>query len=120
VEARQKAASYYDRAFSGNSYFDIPYRDPSSTHVFHQYTIKLKQKNREDLKKYLESQGIPTMVYYPVPVHLQKAYSNLGYKKGDFTVAEKLSEVVISLPMHTELTEDQLNYITEKTLSYFK
>jgi dTDP-4-amino-4,6-dideoxygalactose transaminase len=120
VEARQKAASYYDRAFSGNSYFDIPYRHPSSTHVFHQYTIKLKQKNREDLKKYLESQGIPTMVYYPVPVHLQKAYSNLGYKKGDFTVAEKLSEVVISLPMHTELTEDQLNYITEKTLSYFK
>ena len=120
TEERQKVAAFYDRAFKGNSHFDIPYRDPSSTHVFHQYTLTIKNGKRDKLKEYLESRDIPTMIYYPVPTHLQEAYLYLGYKKGDFPEAEKLASSVISLPMHTELKEDQLNYITEHTLNFFK
>lgn len=118
--ARQNAAAIYDNAFRGNPHFNIPFRNTSSTHVFHQYTLKLKENKREEFKKYLESKGIPTMIYYPLPIHLQKGYTNLGYNKGDFPVAEMLSEKVISLPMHTELTEEQLNYIVENVLNFFK
>lgn len=117
---RQEAASFYDNEFRNNPWFDIPVKNSSSTHVYHQYTITIKSGSRDELKKYLESKGIPSMIYYPVPVHLQKAYAYLGYKKGAFPVSEKLSEQVLSLPMHTELTNEQLEYITKTTLSFFK
>ncbi|MFN6944460.1 MAG: DegT/DnrJ/EryC1/StrS family aminotransferase [Cytophagaceae bacterium] len=119
TKARQQAAAYYDKKLANHSYIQIPYRDSHSTHVFHQYTIKLSGVDRNKFKKYLEEKSIPTMIYYPVPVHLQKGYSYLGYKEGDFPIAEDLCKNVISLPIHTELDEEQLSYITEHILNFF-
>ncbi|MFC5269335.1 DegT/DnrJ/EryC1/StrS family aminotransferase [Adhaeribacter terreus] len=118
--ARQQAAAYYDEALADIPEVKIPARDPKSTHVFHQYTLKIENSKRDALQHYLKEHDIPTMIYYPLPVHLQKAYQYLGYKKGDFPVAETLSKKVLSLPMHTELSDDQLNYITDKIRSFFK
>ncbi len=119
AQARQKAARRYDTAFDGHPSLSIPVRSPYSTHVFHQYTLKTKGVNRFALQQYLMDQGVPAMVYYPVPMHMQKAYQDPRYAKGAFPVTEKLSEQVISLPMHTELDEEQLEYITTKVLSFF-
>ena len=113
-KAREKAANYYDSSFKEQFKITIPYRVPYSTHIFHQYTIQIKNASRNDLKLYLEKAGIPTMIYYPVPLHLQVAYKHLNYIKGDFPVTEKLCETVLSLPMHTELEDEQLKYITDK------
>ncbi|MEA2042569.1 MAG: DegT/DnrJ/EryC1/StrS family aminotransferase [Bacteroidota bacterium] len=120
TKARQKAASYYDEAFAENSKIKIPARDKQSTHVFHQYTIKLERVNRDELKVFLAEKGIPSMVYYPFPLHLQKAYTNFGYKKGDFPITEKISNQVLSLPMHTELSSEQLSFITDSVLEFCK
>ncbi|PIE87702.1 MAG: hypothetical protein CSA04_05720 [Bacteroidetes bacterium] len=89
-----------------------------TTHVFHQYTLVLHDVNRDELQKYLQEKGIPAPIYYPVPLHLQKAYLDPRYKEGDFPVTEMLSNQVISLPMHTELDEEQLNYITTSVLEF--
>jgi len=117
-DARRAAADYYDTAFLATDKFIIPARSEQSTHVFHQYTLKLNDVNRTELIKYLAEKGIPAMIYYPVPLHLQKAYQDSRYKAGDFPVAEKLSECVMSLPMHTELSEEQLKYITDSILEF--
>jgi UDP-2-acetamido-2-deoxy-ribo-hexuluronate aminotransferase len=117
--ARQKAADFYDRAFSGCDRLKIPVRDPKSTHIFHQYTLVLKNVNRDELRSRLQSKGIPAMVYYPVPLHSQNAYRYLGYHDGDFPVTEKLCKSVISLPMHTELDTEQLEFITKNLLELF-
>lgn len=116
IKARRHAADYYDKAFAGNPKITIPARSPESTHVFHQYTVKLNGIDRNDLQKVLAQKGIPAMIYYPVPLHLQKAYKTDRYKSGDFPVAVQLCECVLSLPMHTELEEEQLEFITECTL----
>ncbi|HEU4718531.1 MAG TPA: DegT/DnrJ/EryC1/StrS family aminotransferase [Bacteroidia bacterium] len=116
--ARNKAAAYYDKAFAGNAKIKTPARMKNSTHVFHQYTLQLNGVDREALKKFLAEKGIPAMIYYPVPLHLQKAYTDPRYKKGDFPVTEKLCASVISLPMHTELDEDTLKYITGSVLEF--
>lgn len=118
IASRQAAAAYYGSAFSNNEKLIVPTQAENSTHVFHQYTLKLKDVNRAELIKYLAEKGIPAMVYYPVPLHLQKAYQDDRYNAGDFPVAEKLSDCVFSLPMHTELTEAQLDYITSSVLSF--
>lgn len=115
---RQSAAAYYDNAFSVTEKLIIPVRSASSTHVFHQYTLKLNGVDRAGLQKHLENKGVPAMIYYPVPLHLQKAYQDARYTSGDFPTAEKLSACVLSLPMHTELTEDQLEYITKSVLEF--
>jgi UDP-2-acetamido-2-deoxy-ribo-hexuluronate aminotransferase len=120
AEARQQAADYYDKAFAGHAGLQTPVRSTFSTHVFHQYTLKTKGINRFKLQEYLQSNDIPAMVYYPVPMHLQKAYNDPRYKAGDFPVTEALSESVISLPMHTELDEEQLNYITSHVKRFFE
>ncbi len=120
AEARQQAADYYDKAFAGHPGLQTPVRSTFSTHVFHQYTLKTKNINRFKLQEYLQSNDIPAMVYYPVPMHLQKAYNDPRYKAGDFPVTEALSESVISLPMHTELDEEQLNYITSHVKRFFE
>ncbi len=112
VAARQKAAAYYDSALSEIEGITIPSRDKKSTHQFHQYTIKVSGGKRDALKDFLQTKGVPTMVYYPGALHLQQAYHNLGYKPGSIPVAESLCEVVLSLPMHTELDEQQLAHIT--------
>ncbi|HCS87130.1 MAG TPA: transcriptional regulator [Bacteroidales bacterium] len=112
TEKRQKAAEYYDKGFAENPNVLTPSRAPYSTHVFHQYTLRIKEGcSRDALKEGLAERGIPAMVYYPVPLHLQKAYQDPRYHEGDFPVAEKLARCVLSLPMHTELSEEQQNYI---------
>lgn len=116
IEARQKAAAYYDEAFKNNSHILIPTRAANSTHVFHQYTLRLIKVDREALRNALAEAGIPAMIYYPVPLHMQKAYQDSRYKEGDFPVAERLANCVLSLPMHTELDEEQLAYITQNVL----
>jgi UDP-2-acetamido-2-deoxy-ribo-hexuluronate aminotransferase len=109
--ARQKAANIYDNALRDINNITIPFRSPDSTHIFHQYTIKLNNINRAKLRDFLQSKGIPTIIYYPVPMHMQNAYKHLGYREKDFPVTEDLCKRVLSLPMHTELTEEQINYI---------
>lgn len=120
IAARQKAADYYDNAFSGIEGLETPYRDGKSSHVFHQYTLKTNGIDRFALQDYLSEKGIPAMVYYPVPLHMQKAYRNERYNEGDFPVTENLCERVISLPMHTELTEEQLEWITSHVKAFFQ
>lgn len=119
IQARQKAAEYYDRKFSNHPEIIIPARNPNSTHVFHQYTLQIKNGKRDALRAFLQEQGIPSMIYYPIPLHLQKAYQSPRYKKGDFPVTEMLCASVLSLPMHTELTEDTLEQITNAVLNFF-
>jgi len=115
---RSGAADYYNTAFATNDKLITPTQSKQSTHVFHQYTLKLNNVNRFELQKFLADKEIPSMIYYPVPLHLQKAYQNVRYQAGDFPVAEKLSECVLSLPMHTELSEEQLEYITMNMLDF--
>ena len=114
--ARQRAAAYYDKAFANNEKLLIPGRAPHSTHVFHQYTLRVVGADRDQLRADLAERGIPAMIYYPVPLHQQKAYLDPRYKDGDFPVAERLAACVLSLPMHTELDEEQLEYITSNVL----
>jgi len=116
--ARQKAADYYNRAFCNNQHLKVPVRAPFSTHVFHQYTLQLFDVDRGGLQDFLTSKGIPAMIYYPVPIHLQKAYEPYGFKQGDLPITEDLCSRVISLPMHTELDDKQLEYITTSVLEF--
>ncbi len=120
IQRRQQAAAYYDNAFAGNPHILIPGRAAHSTHVFHQYTLRLVNINRDNVREALQEKGIPAMIYYPVPLHLQKAYQDARYQRGDFPIAERLSECVLSLPMHTELDEEQLSFITKQVLSLCK
>ena len=116
IAARQRAASYYDQAFKDNDKLLIPGRQAHSTHVFHQYTLRVVGADRDALREGLAACGIPAMIYYPVPLHQQKAYLDPRYKDGDFPIAERLAACVLSLPMHTELDEEQLEYITTNVL----
>ena len=120
IENRNKAATYYDTAFSGVEWLSIPFRDEKSTHVFHQYTLKTQGVVRDELRTFLQERGVPAMVYYPVPLHKQKAYMNQRYDKIDFSNTEKLNNCVISLPMHTEMSEEQLAYITQTVIEFKK
>jgi UDP-2-acetamido-2-deoxy-ribo-hexuluronate aminotransferase len=116
--ARQKAASAYDAAFGNHPKLRIPQRFAKSTHVFHQYTLLLKDAERSKLIEFLAEREIPAMVYYPVPIHLQKAYLDPRYNPGDFPVTESLSNSVFSLPIHTELQDEQIEYITSSVLAF--
>jgi dTDP-4-amino-4,6-dideoxygalactose transaminase len=111
-KARQKAAAHYDRELSGLPGIALPVRAPYSSHIFHQYTLRIADNRRNDLRECLENEGIPSMIYYPVPLHMQKAYAHLGYAADAFPVTTRLSGEVLSLPMHTELDDEQLDYIT--------
>jgi dTDP-4-amino-4,6-dideoxygalactose transaminase len=114
--ARNKAADFYDKAFAGHPKLKTPVRAKNSTHVFHQYTLQLNGVDRSKLKEALAEKGIPAMIYYPIPLHKQKAFKSDRNKDGSFPVTEKLCASVLSLPMHTELDEDTLNYITKTVL----
>ncbi len=114
--ARNKAASFYDKAFAGHPKIKTPVRNQNSTHVFHQYTLQLTGVDRNKLRDDLAAMDIPAMIYYPIPLHLQKAYTDPRYKAGDFPITEKLCASVISLPMHTELDEETLKRITDAVL----
>ena len=120
IAARQKAAAYYDKAFADNEKLLIPGHEPHSTHVFHQYTLRVVGADRDALREGLAARGIPAMIYYPVPLHQQKAYLDPRYKDGDFPAAERLAACVLSLPMHTELDEEQLQFITSSVLDLIR
>ena len=116
---RKEVADYYDESFLGCSSIKIPERSAFSTHIFHQYTLKLNRGERDKLKEHLQKLKIPSMVYYPFPLHLQNAYRFLGYKEGDFPVTEKLCREVISLPMYPELDQEQMDHISTGVLQFF-
>jgi len=120
IHARQKVAAFYNENLSNHPNIQIPYVSEFSTHVFHQYTLKIKNADRNELQQYLTNNNIPAMIYYPVPLHLQKAFQNTDFATGMFPVSEQLCEIVLSLPMHTELDDTQLAYICSKIISYFK
>jgi UDP-2-acetamido-2-deoxy-ribo-hexuluronate aminotransferase len=113
--SRRAAAHYYNKGFQGLKGLQTPVEAPYSTHVFHQYTL-LVENGRDELKNRLQEVAIPSAVYYPVPLHLQKAYADSGYRKGDFPVSEFLAEKVLSLPMHSELEPGVQDYIIEHTI----
>ncbi len=115
---RNEVANKYDVSFRSIENIIIPKRYKNSTHVFHQYTIILNA-NRDMFKNYLYSKGIPSMIYYPLPLHLQKAYLGYGGKEGQFPVSEKLCKQVLSLPIHTEMKSNEQDYIIEQVLNYF-
>lgn len=119
VQARQAAAAFYDQAFASLEHVHVPERSADSTHVFHQYTLRVTGGHRDALKAHLEANGVPAMIYYPVPLHLQKAYEGYGIKRGDLPVTEQLMDEVLSLPMSTELDHEQLTHITGTVKSYF-
>jgi len=118
--ARMANAAFYDNALAGITSIEIPKKEDYSTHIYHQYTIKVKGGRRDPLRSYLEKAGIPSMVYYPVPLHVQKAYSYLGYNETDFPVSSALCKEVLSLPMHPEMDGEQLNYIAKTLLRFFE
>ena len=117
-DARRKAADYYDEAFAGNQNILTPKRAENSTHVFHQYTLRILNGKRNELQQFLTEKEIPAMIYYPVALRKQKAYFQES-NDADFVNTDKLLDQVISLPMHTELDEEQLKYITDAVLEFF-
>lgn len=119
IFARQKAADLYDNLLGGIKEIEVPTRSKSSTHVFHQYTIKVKSGKRDELKTFLESNGIPSMIYYPIPLNEQEAYKNLGRVESDLKNTNLLCKNVLSLPMHTELTFEEQLYISNNIHSFF-
>jgi UDP-2-acetamido-2-deoxy-ribo-hexuluronate aminotransferase len=115
---RNALADFYDHAFANHPKVKIPTRAKYSDHVFHQYTLTLNGIDRDGLRQFLADNQVPAMIYYPIPLHKQKAYADPRYKDGDFPVTESLCPHVISLPMHTEMQKDQMEYIVAKVLEY--
>jgi dTDP-4-amino-4,6-dideoxygalactose transaminase len=118
--ARKTAADYYDKALAGCYEIAVPEREKYSSHIFHQYTIRVKNGRRDELKKFLDENKIPSMIYYPGPLHMQEAYRYLGYQESDFPVTNLLCREVLSLPIHTEMDEEQLDHITRNILKFFE
>jgi len=117
-DARRDAANYYNNAFSSNPNIITPVTSDFSTHVFHQYTLQITNGKRNELHQHLLDNNIPNAIYYPVPLHAQKAYQDERYNEDDFPVTNNLIDTVISLPMHTELENDQLEFITKTVLNF--
>lgn len=117
--ARNKAAAYYTEAFKDIDALLTPVKGEDTTHVFHQYTLRVTNGKRNELQAFLTEKEIPAMIYYPVPLRKQKAYDNGHYNDADFPNTNKLVEEVMSLPMHTELDEEQLAYITSAVREFF-
>jgi UDP-2-acetamido-2-deoxy-ribo-hexuluronate aminotransferase len=118
-EARKAAAIKYTERLQNHPKITTPHREADcNSHVFHQYTLKIKEADRDALVAYLNEQGIPTGVYYPIPLHAQKAYRDARYKEHDFEITNALVQQVISLPMHTELTDAQIDYICKHILQF--
>jgi dTDP-4-amino-4,6-dideoxygalactose transaminase len=120
IAKRIAVADYYDKAFADYPDIITPFRSPYSTHVFHQYTLILKDLDRSAMNEYLASHNIPSMIYYPVPVHRQKMFEQFHLESVNLPSTEWLTERVISLPMHTEMDKEQLKYITSKVFEFCK
>ena len=118
IARKQQIAARYDAALANITGLSIPARDKKSTHVFHQYTLRITSR-RDELKKYLADAGIDTMVYYATPMHLQKAYANAAHPAGTFPIAEQLSKEVLSIPIHTTLTDAEVDLVIQKIKDFF-
>ena len=118
-QARQKVAAYYNAAFANHPNIQTPVVAPYSTHVYHQYTLIIKNADRDALGKHLADHQVPSMIYYPVPGHRQPMFTGMDIACGDLTVTDWLTERVISLPVHTEMEEEQLEWITRHVLNFF-
>ena len=118
IKARQAVADFYDAAFANNPKIKTPFRAPYCTHVFHQYTLVLNGVDRDGLNAFLAEHKIPSMIYYPVPGHQQQMFAHYETAKVSLPVTDWLTERVISLPIHTEMDHEQLNFITAKVLEY--
>ena len=118
-EARQAAADKYNAAFAGHANIVTPVtKGDKDSHVFHQYTLRILNGQRDALMKHLQEKGIPCAIYYPIPLHRQKAYLDERYNEADFTVTNQLVDEVMSLPMHTELDDEQIKFITDTVLEF--
>ena len=118
IDARRKAADFYDAAFDGIEKITVPYRAPNNRHVFHQYTLTLNGVDRDALNQFLADNGVPSMIYYPVPAHKQKMFEAFGGSDFQLDVTDWLTKRVISLPVHTELDEEQQNFVISKLLQF--
>lgn len=118
--SRNEVAAVYDNAFTGHPGIQVPVRASQSSHVFHQYTLKITDGRRDGFRDHMSKHGVPTMIYYPLPVHFQQAYLHYGYKKGDFPTAERLCNEVVSLPIHTEMAAEEQQFIIDTALNFFK
>ena len=116
---RQKVAEIYDERLANIPELQTPFKEPQSTHVYHQYTLKVSAEVREKFRSYLSDHGIPSMIYYPLPQHLQNAYLKYGHKEGDFPVSELLCKQVVSIPIHTQMKEDDIDYICTTINNFF-
>ena len=119
-EARKQAAAFYSNAFASNSKITVPHIADGNTHVFHQYTLILNDHNRDELVEQLAAVGIPSMIYYPVPAHRQNMFSFLNLPAVDLPVTDWLTQRVVSLPIHTELDQDQLDFIVDHVNTFVK
>ncbi len=125
IDARRSVAAFYDQAFAGHPRVSTPVQAAYSHHVFHQYTIKITDAHdttsvRDGLQEYLAGHSIPSMIYYPVPGHRQQMFAQFKADTVNLPITDRLTEQVISLPIHTEMEDDQLAFITDKVLSYLK
>jgi UDP-2-acetamido-2-deoxy-ribo-hexuluronate aminotransferase len=118
IDARRKAADFYDQALAGHKSITVPFRASNNKHVFHQYTLQLEGVDRDGLNQFLADNKIPSMIYYPVPAHRQQMFAASGGADFVLPVTDWLTHRVISLPMHTELTDEQLQLITSKVLEF--
>jgi dTDP-4-amino-4,6-dideoxygalactose transaminase len=118
--SRNKMASYYDEAFYSIEELEVPVRQHNSTHVFHQYTLKVKNSKRNELQKYLSEKGIPSMIYYPLPLYKQEAFHQFVPNDFSLETTEKLCDEVLSLPIHTEMNIEDMNFICTCIQSFFK
>ncbi|RAI99881.1 dTDP-4-amino-4,6-dideoxygalactose transaminase [Chitinophaga skermanii] len=120
INARRKVADAYDAAFANHPQITTPFRAPYSYHVFHQYTLQIENVDRNAFVAYLAEKGVPAMIYYPVPAHKQKMFAAFGSDEFNLPITDELTTKVISLPIHTEMDDDQLRHIIESVLSYLK
>ena len=118
ITRKQDIAARYDAALTNITGLSIPFRDTKSTHVFHQYTLRISER-RNELKKYLADVGIDSMIYYATPMHLQKAYASAAHPAGSFPIAEQLCEEVLSIPIHSTLTDAEIDFIIQKIKDFF-
>ncbi len=118
--ARNAMASFYDAAFVEVDELEIPERQLNSTHVFHQYTLKVKNGKRNELQKYLSEKGIPSMIYYPLPLYKQEAFQQFVTADFKLPISEELCDQVLSLPVHTEMNIDKMNFICSSIQSFFR
>lgn len=116
--ARQKVAAFYDKAFENHPKITVPFKDPASSHVYHQYTIILEGVNRDGLVEYLQAKNIPSMIYYPLPAHKQKMFNQFNVGALELEITNWLNDRVLSLPIHTEMDEEQAAYICSSLLDF--